>query len=71
MVCQLFPHASASTLLVLFFRTYAGWAWPKPVMLNRIQPNPADASYAEQREVWSAAERWYVFCSMFFLSFLV
>lgn len=59
LVCQLFPHATASTLLVLFFRTYAGWAWPKPVQLNRIQPNPPTATYGELKDVWNAGERWY------------
>ena len=46
-------------LLILFFRTYAGWAWPKPVQLNRIQPNPPTASYGERKEVWNAGERWF------------
>ena len=48
MVCQLFPGSSPSTLLRLFFQTYAGWSWPKPVQLNAIQPNPPGAT----REVW-------------------
>lgn len=48
-VCQLYPNASPSHLLVRFFRVYTSWKWPAPVMLNRIQPNPP----GENRDIWS------------------
>ena len=54
LICQLYPKASPSTLLVKFFLLYGKtWAWPKPVMINKIQPNPPSL-YGEQREIWSA-----------------
>ena len=58
-VCQLYPKASPSTLLEKFFLVYKGWKWPKPVMLNMIQPNPEDTG--KQRIVWSAEENpWHI-----------
>ncbi|KAG8082953.1 hypothetical protein GUJ93_ZPchr0014g47011 [Zizania palustris] len=36
-VCQLFPNASPSMLLPRFFRTFAQWKWPNPVMLRAIE----------------------------------
>ncbi len=48
-VCQLYPNASPSSLVVRFFRVYSNWEWPAPVMLNRIQPNPPN----EEREIWT------------------
>jgi len=35
-VCQLYPNATASTLVHRFFRVYADWQWPKPVLLKSI-----------------------------------
>ena len=51
LVCQLYPKASPSTLLVRFFQLYSKWQWPKPVLINKIQANPPSL-YGEQREVW-------------------
>lgn len=48
-VCQLYPNASPSHLLVRFFRVYSLWKWPAPVMLNKLHPNPP----GENRDVWS------------------
>jgi poly(A) polymerase len=48
-VCQLYPNASPSMLLVRFFRVYSAWKWPSPIMLNRIQPNPP----GELRDIWT------------------
>lgn len=48
-VCQLYPNASPSYLLVRFFRVYSTWKWPAPIMLNRLHPNPP----GENREIWS------------------
>ncbi|NWU66316.1 PAPOG polymerase, partial [Pterocles burchelli] len=32
--CQLYPNASASTLVNKFFLVFSKWEWPKPVMLK-------------------------------------
>lgn len=48
LICQLYPRGSPSHILCKFFLVYSMWEWPKPVMLNRIQPNPPGA----YREVW-------------------
>uniref|UniRef100_A0A0E0KUH1 Poly(A) polymerase n=1 Tax=Oryza punctata TaxID=4537 RepID=A0A0E0KUH1_ORYPU len=36
-VCQLYPNASPSMLLPRFFRVFARWKWPSPVMLRAIE----------------------------------
>lgn len=37
-VCQLYPCASAATLLQKFFLVYSQWPWPKPLLLrNNIE----------------------------------
>jgi poly(A) polymerase Pap1 len=51
LVCQLYPKASPSTLLVRFFQLYGKWGWPKAVQINKIQANPPSL-YGEQREVY-------------------
>jgi poly(A) polymerase len=50
-VCQLYPNASPSTLLGKFFRVYAEWDWPKPVMLNHIMPPPKESF--NKKMVWN------------------
>jgi len=35
-ICQLYPHASPSTLISRFFLVYEKWQWPLPIMLNNI-----------------------------------
>ena len=50
-VCQLYPRASPSTLLAKFFRVYADWEWPKPVMLNQIMLPPPTAF--SKKVVWN------------------
>ncbi|KAL7554996.1 hypothetical protein ACHAWF_018954 [Thalassiosira exigua] len=39
-VCKRNPDAPASQLLHLFFRTYASWKWPSPVMLSKQRHPP-------------------------------
>jgi poly(A) polymerase Pap1 len=39
-VCLRNPKECPSTLLRLFFRTFATWKWPKPVTLMPIQSEP-------------------------------
>lgn len=45
-LCQLYPNASPSFLLVRFFRIYSEmWKWPAPIMLNKVSN--------EAGEVWT------------------
>ena len=39
-VCMKYPNASAATCLQHFFRTFALWKWPLPVLLGPIQQDP-------------------------------
>ncbi|KAH7437431.1 hypothetical protein KP509_05G071500 [Ceratopteris richardii] len=36
-ICQLYPYAVPSMLVSRFFRVYAQWRWPVPVMLCQIE----------------------------------
>ena len=36
-ICQLYPKASASTILLKFFRIMERWQWPQPVLLKDIE----------------------------------
>lgn len=36
-ICQLYPNAMPSMLVSRFFRVYAQWRWPTPVLLCKIQ----------------------------------
>lgn len=35
-ICQLYPNALPSMLLLKFFRVYHLWAWPNPILLDVI-----------------------------------
>ena len=37
--CQLYPNASASTIVHKFFRVFTQWEWPKPIMLKIFEEN--------------------------------
>jgi poly(A) polymerase len=39
-VCKNHPTEKDDMLLSIFFRTYAAWNWPNPVMLTEIQDTP-------------------------------
>ncbi|KAG0777378.1 hypothetical protein G6F22_011911 [Rhizopus arrhizus] len=39
-VCQLYPHASASTVVYHFFQILVHWSWPSPVMLKAVEDGP-------------------------------
>lgn len=36
--CQLYPNAAASTVVHKFFRVFAQWTWPHPVLLKPMEP---------------------------------
>lgn len=36
-VCQLYPRAAASTIVLKFFFVMKSWPWPRPIMLNHIE----------------------------------
>ena len=42
-VCQLYPHATSSTILDKFFRIIGKWPWPSPVLLKAIEDGPLNA----------------------------
>lgn len=42
-VCQLYPHATSSTILDKFFRIIGKWPWPRPVLLKAIEDGPLNA----------------------------
>ena len=37
-VCQLYPKATSSSILLKFFRIMGSWQWPTPVQLNQLEP---------------------------------
>ncbi|KAJ3306686.1 polynucleotide adenylyltransferase [Kappamyces sp. JEL0829] len=39
-VCQMFPNATASSIVSKFFRIMHEWAWPQPVLLKLIEDGP-------------------------------
>ncbi|KAM9356762.1 poly(A) polymerase type 3-like [Symphorus nematophorus] len=36
-ICQVYPNATASTLVAKFFKVYAMWEWPIPIRLRQVQ----------------------------------
>lgn len=48
-VCQWYPHAVGATIVNKFFMTMKTWNWPKPIMLNQIEPGNG------VRKVWNPA----------------
>jgi poly(A) polymerase len=39
-VCQLYPKATSSTIVLKFFRIMEKWQWPMPVLLKPIESGP-------------------------------
>ncbi|XP_068614625.1 poly(A) polymerase type 3-like [Brachionichthys hirsutus] len=36
-ICQVYPNATASTLVIKFFKVYSMWEWPYTVRLQRVE----------------------------------
>lgn len=36
-VCQLYPHATGSTIVAKFFMVIGNWSWPQPIVLKQIE----------------------------------
>lgn len=36
-ICQFYPNACSSTIVIKFFRVYQGWSWPTPVTLKPVE----------------------------------
>jgi len=54
LVCQLYPNASSSTLIIKFFQVFSIWNWQNPVKLNEIQQAPFANAYGTGiPDVWS------------------
>lgn len=50
-ICQLYPNATASTIVGRFFTIYTQWVWPQPVLLKQIEQGPL------QVRVWNPKVR--------------
>ncbi|KAI9742577.1 MAG: polynucleotide adenylyltransferase [Claussenomyces sp. TS43310] len=46
-VCQLYPRATSSTIILKFFRIMEKWQWPTPVWLKKMESSPV------QVRVWN------------------
>lgn len=46
-ICQLYPNAAASTIVMRFFKIYHQWKWPQPVILKAIE------DHGLQLKVWN------------------
>lgn len=51
-VCQLYPKATSSTVVLKFFRIMEKWQWPTPVLLKPPQLKPKDGGVMNVR-VWN------------------
>lgn len=41
--CQLYPNATASTVVQKFFLVFSQWKWPHPVLLKPMEPASSNA----------------------------
>lgn len=41
-ICQLYPKATSSTVILKFFRIMESWAWPMPIQLKITDNEPGD-----------------------------
>lgn len=54
MVCQMYPNACASILILKFFFIYQGWAWPNPVYLCTPKYQDTDENVWNPQNYWQA-----------------
>jgi poly(A) polymerase len=51
-MCQLYPNYGPTSLLFRFFKQYAEWVWPEPILLNNIQQQPPGGLLSHPVKVW-------------------
>lgn len=42
-VCQLYPQATGSVIVMKFFRIIGRWNWPQPILLKESEDHPIQA----------------------------
>ncbi|NXY49402.1 PAPOG polymerase, partial [Ceuthmochares aereus] len=57
-ICQLYPHALASTLVSKFFLIFSAWRWPKPVLLKQVEESKLNLPVWDPRV--NPADRYHV-----------
>jgi poly(A) polymerase len=50
-VCQLYPRAASSLVLLKFFALMMKWQWPMPVVLKQIEQGPLSAPVWDQKSI--------------------
>uniref|UniRef100_A0A8D8RXI1 Poly(A) polymerase n=1 Tax=Cacopsylla melanoneura TaxID=428564 RepID=A0A8D8RXI1_9HEMI len=57
-ICQLYPNAAASTLVVKFFLVFSQWKWPQPVLLKK--PDNVNLGFPVWDPRVNAADRYHL-----------
>jgi poly(A) polymerase len=52
-ICQLYPKATSSTIVLKFFRIMERWQWPQPVLLKKVEKGPLNV------RVWNPQVRYH------------
>lgn len=59
-VCQLYPQATGSVIVMKFFRIIGRWNWPQPILLKESEDHPIQA------RVWNPrVSEWLLFPGFF------
>jgi len=66
-VCQLYPKATSSTVVLKFFRIMEKWQWPTPVLLKPAQLTPKGGAQMNVR-VWNPKVRRKIITSIIWLT---
>ena len=59
--CQLFPNASASTLIQKLFILFKQWPWPKPVLLRNNIDDDAQLGFPVWNPLENPSDRYHIF----------